>query len=552
MEVVRPAGGARHLKCDETQPACVRCVRASRTCGGYRAPARPTGQLRAICPRPVSSNTGFSDLDGIALDFFRRVTLFQLPCASATETPWEKIALDLVYLQPCIAAAASACAGIHRAITDTQDHNQWRFAMQQYNKSLSLLGRYISDLRSRTTDDEVLVVLVACLLLFTYEVFSGRDEKASFHLRTGLRIIHERCCPSEKPLTRNGRHVVIVKPCPKTLLEMLVQTFVRLDSDYTLTGHDDPYLYPICEEPMPSSFSNPDEASSYLEVLSTWMFDLFDDLWLHTYCILSKQRDLDDLSTDQRNCLIRAALRTVELDDNLTDRIEQCRESLRAWNAAFSDTQQTKKNITSHISTQIFFFCICFWVETWRDTTAMDVDRFESQFAYFTDLCEQYLNLHLAKTSFRSTFTASQAKVSAQMNTPPAFSLGSGVVTCLVAVVESCRNSVIRRRCIGILQKINLRGIFNTDYLVAHLQAIVENEEKMARDCSLDVDLGSELQMSDIPEEARFLEVVMSPSYHASNFDFYKTKYVGMVFVTGGHGSESKGLQIGEKKIRVL
>jgi hypothetical protein len=188
----------------------------------------------------VSSNTGFSDLDGIALDFFRRVTLFQLPCASATKTPWEKIALDLVYLQPCIAAAASACAGIHRAMTDAQDHNQWRFAMQQYNKSLSALGRYIGDLRSRTTDDEVLVVLVACLLLFTYEVFSGRDEKASFHLRTGLRIVHERCCPSEKPLTPNGRHVVIVKPCPKTLLEMLVQTFVRLDSDYTLTGHDDP------------------------------------------------------------------------------------------------------------------------------------------------------------------------------------------------------------------------------------------------------------------------------------------------------------------------
>jgi hypothetical protein len=241
---------------------------------------------------------------------------------------------------------------------------------------------------------------------------------------------------------------------------------------------------------------------------------------------------------DQRNCLVRAALRTVERDDNLTDRIEQCRESLRAWNAAFSDTQQTKKNITSHISTQIFFFCICFWVETWRDTTAMDVDRFESQFAYFTDLCEQYLSMIISQRRHSG------------VPLPPV--KPSDFVTCLLAIVETCRNSVVRRRCIGILQKIDLRGIFNTDYLVAYLQAIVESEEKMARDCSLDVDLGSELQMSDISEEARFLEVVMSPSYHASNLDFYKTKYVGMVFVTGGHSSESKGLQIGEKKIRVL
>jgi hypothetical protein len=41
-------------------------------------------------------------------------------------------------------------------------------------------------------------------------------------------------------LTPNGRHIVIVKPRPNTLLEALVQVFVRLDSDYTLTGHDDP------------------------------------------------------------------------------------------------------------------------------------------------------------------------------------------------------------------------------------------------------------------------------------------------------------------------
>ena len=180
------------------------------------------------------------------------------------------------------------------------------------------------------------------------------------------------------------------------------------------------------------------------------------------------------MSTDQQNCLLRAALRTVELNDNLTERIDQCRDSLRAWNAAFSGTQQTEGNIVSHMSTQIFFFCIWFWVETWRDTTAMEVDRFESQFIYFTDLCEHFLDLHVAKTPFRNTFTAIQTQGPTPLNTPPAFSLGSGVVTCLVAAVEKCRNPVIRRRCLAILQRINLRGIFNTHYLVAYLQAIIE------------------------------------------------------------------------------
>lgn len=214
-------------------------MRADRPCDGYKLSSRPEEQIRAICPWPMSSNTGFSGVDGISLDYFRRVTLFQLPCASTTGIPWETIALDLVYLQPCIAAAASACASMHRAMIDAQNYDQWVFATQQYNKSLSLVRRYIGGLRPKRTDDDLLVVLVACLLLFTYDVFSGEDDKASFHLRTGLRIIHERYCPGDRPLTLDGRHVVIVKPNPWTLLDVLLQTFVRLNSDYTLTGHDD-------------------------------------------------------------------------------------------------------------------------------------------------------------------------------------------------------------------------------------------------------------------------------------------------------------------------
>jgi hypothetical protein len=229
----------RRVKCDETKPACLRCVRAGRACDGYNVPSRPADQLRAVCPRPLTSSLRSSDTEHMALDFFRRVTVSQLPCASVTETPWEKTALDLMHLEPSIAAAASACAGIHRAITDAREHNQWRSAMQQYSKSLSLVGKYIGDLRPKKTDDDVLVVLIACLLFFTFEVFSGQDQRASLHLQIGLQITHERCRPSGKhSLTPTGRHFVIVKPRPNTLLEALVQVFVRQKRQgLSTTGH---------------------------------------------------------------------------------------------------------------------------------------------------------------------------------------------------------------------------------------------------------------------------------------------------------------------------
>lgn len=98
-------------------------------------------------------------------------------------------------------------------------------------------------MQHRTTEDNLLVVCVACLLYFTYEAFSRQDEKAALHLRTGLRIVYERCRPKENPPRPNDRHVVIVTPSSRSLFDTIVYTFIRLDSDYILAGHDDPYVH---------------------------------------------------------------------------------------------------------------------------------------------------------------------------------------------------------------------------------------------------------------------------------------------------------------------
>ncbi|KAI4853375.1 hypothetical protein E4T44_00875 [Aureobasidium sp. EXF-8845] len=276
------------------------------------------------------------------------------------------------------------------------------------------------------------------------------------------------------------------------------------------------YLDSICEESMPSEFSSPDEANVHLEVISAELYNFTDELWTHTYQSLAERRDLESLSLDQQNCLVQAASRSVEVTFDLTERIEKCP----------------------------------FGSKSGRDLSSMDADRFHDQCEYFSGLCEQYLNLHVAKSPFRRTFISSQTRGSVQLETPPGFSLGSGIVTCLVIIVERCRDSVIRRRCINVLQKINLRGIFDTDNLVAYLQAIVGHEEGLARQINLD--LGPDLRASDIPAAASFLEVVMSPSFDASDFEFYKKEHVGLVYVTRGHGLHNKELQLGEKKIRML
>lgn len=167
----------------------------------------------------------------------------QLPCAVSFEIPWEQIASQLVWQQPCVSDLCIALASLHHAITQGDDGpGLAQHQITQQNKSLKSLRSYICELqnKSKATDEDYVVVLLACLLSFAYDVFAGNDEQASYHLRTGLRMIHERCQPTIRVRTPVERHAVLVRPVPKSQFDVLVHTFIRLDSDITLTGNDDP------------------------------------------------------------------------------------------------------------------------------------------------------------------------------------------------------------------------------------------------------------------------------------------------------------------------
>jgi hypothetical protein len=303
---------------------------------------------------------------------------------------------------------------------------------------------------------------------------------------------------------------------------------------------------------MPASFSDPDEASLHLEVITAKIFDFYDDLYLHTKDLLGKRRDLSALSNDTQDLLVRASLRTVELDSDLAAGVKEAHRNLDAWMTSFAAVAQTPSNRLAHISTQVFYFCVWIWSKTWLDTTATLVDRFEPEFEYFTGLCEQYVGSHIEKTPLRSGYFAQVGLDDTErLNTPPAFSLGSGVVTCLVAIVERCRTSSIRRRCIATLRKINLQGLFDTGYLAAYLSGIMYHEEQSANKLAMYEDNKVEFQAHDIPEVARFLEVAMSPSYHCDNFEFYKAERVSFVYVTHDPGDMSDELQVGEEAVSV-
>ena len=126
--------------------------------------------------------------------------------------------------------------------------------------------------------------------------------------------------------------------------------------------------------------------------------------------------------------------------------------------------------------------------------------------------------------------------------------LGNNLASCICLVVEKCRDSGIRRRGIELLRTFDLRGTFDTPFLIAYYQHLVDSEEKRAR--TLNLGSSCQLRCEDIPQSARFVETLMCCcGADASNNEFYRESSGLMVFVArnGRDGS----LATGESRFQV-
>lgn len=109
-------------------------------------------------------------------------------------------------------------------------------------------------------------------------------------------------------------------------------------------------------------------------------------------------------------------------------------------------------------------------------------------------------------------------------------------------VVEMCRDSRSRRRGVELLRTLDLRGTFDTPYLVAYYQHLIEAEETRA--WALNSAAPIQLQCEDVPQNARFVEAFMCSCVASqSDGDFYRENSGVMVFV--GRSGRDGELRVG-------
>lgn len=491
---------------------------------------------------------GMSNVEAYAFDFFRLQTVKQLPGSSWTLS-WERLALQMGHHEPAVTHAAIALGSIHRALTFDAfrgpagiDKEQHGFALCQYNKAMSYIRGYIENLGTGCSDNDVEVVLLVSLLFFCFEVLHSEDARATIHLRTGLRILYERIRDKSPPATPWGdgelKRTVMMKPMPQSNMDVILQTFVRLDGDLTIVGEDEPYLFPVCQERLPSAFYSLDEAMVHLDAIASKTHDFCRDIvCLTDQEIISKRDDYDSLDDDMRNCLACAASRTIDLqtDPDLLHRMEQIKHELTGWMTALSSYTVRAEKETQHILTQVHFFYVYFIVSTWRDPSEVFVDRFDDQFHHILTLIEQYVDLHF--DGMASPNLQEQPGQYSSATTRQAFTLGTDLVPCISMIAFKARTSSLRRRCIGLLRSINLQGVFDSYFLASFIQLICDLEENRAGDLTGKPE-GEDFHCHEIPEAARFVEIELSPMQHAS--EFYKADMGRLVYCTSNeHGDLS-------------
>ncbi|KIW68112.1 hypothetical protein PV04_04079 [Phialophora macrospora] len=234
---------SRRVKCDETRPACLRCMKAKYICEGYsisltgvEGSASETrtqphqdqpqhwSQLqhshvvhhhhhprpRDIRPadsscfyRTLQTLADLSEPDSQAYDFCRRHTVHDMGTHHLARF-WTRTVMAASHGEPAVLHALLALSGAHRhymarlggsasASTGAAATGLAMPAYAHYGKALRHLRDRIPGPSTGESESgragEVQVVLMVCLILLTFDIIEGRYNEALVHLNHGREIL---------------------------------------------------------------------------------------------------------------------------------------------------------------------------------------------------------------------------------------------------------------------------------------------------------------------------------------------------------------------------
>lgn len=193
--------------------------------------------MLTISPRSLPN------LDSIELHGFELFCSNTIPELAGLRSSgfWRNVVLPACYSEPALlhASIGLACASKSRAEqtiapSNTYVQNKRLIAVAEYNKSIRFLQEHIE---KHEEAGSLRIVLIACVMFTTFELFSGRVGKAAMHLENGRKLLIQLYRTPKKrsaiagPDSESTRLYFAQRP--ESVEDYLINIFAHMDRAYS-------------------------------------------------------------------------------------------------------------------------------------------------------------------------------------------------------------------------------------------------------------------------------------------------------------------------------
>ncbi|KAL2065237.1 hypothetical protein VTL71DRAFT_2906 [Oculimacula yallundae] len=500
----------RHLKCDETRPSCLRCVKMGFQCDGYPRDKSIPVEVRALVPRnlkdlvrdPYSTTPSpertlstyhfDNPQEYLSFQIFHERSMFQLVGTGSSDL-WDRVVLQACEYEGSIRNAVVAIGALSFTLdTNHTGEEQQLLGMvgiarknaEQHQFALQKYGRAIAQMRTGIEKGlfSLRTTLICCILAACFELIEGNHNVALIHASSGLGLINDK-----KRGAKYGRAAGQLESFEESLGDIFVK-LDRMARPYALDT-----LFGI-QENIPDCFDgkSSEAYTTCEEAFQAWNWTVKNiyqslDLLHSRACEVGEglrsraasrtpSTESDD-SQEEEGFMVNLAFSRLRPDQVYPqDELDQ----LLIWFTAFQPLfSRSRVSTDAHFRAQAAFFqvrhhlnFIALTCAQWEDE--IQYDTFHSIFKEMIELSEEIMIEQNSPSSHR-----------------PVFTFDTGVIGFLWIIATKCRDSAIRWKAVRLLLDSPTReGRWHSGLVAKGAEAVVRLEE---------------LSMQDmfIPEEAR-------------------------------------------------
>lgn len=515
---------ARHVKCDETKPACLRCLKFWGRCEGYDPPkkrARSNPNLKFVDPsRPILPRGSF-----ISTSPTRDSLIKTMPFLTASEHQgfqcfltqnipslpglfsshlWDRIILQASVSEPFVRdtliaiGALSSCGRKwakdlppgKKSTAGIEPTPQYRFALQKYGNAVNNMRKELTSNSNhegstqQMKDSKLRLALIACLLVVCFEGLQGNYFYALQHASSGYSLLHDWLSEQQDlgPTPSSSSDTTLTRakpglgsPQPDIIEDELINAFSRLDLQImTYVDARPASLHARLKHEgtttianIPSIFTTVTEARLYWELIQRRTSHFIGDTARRSS--LRKDKSLNiDMGLGSGPILVspesELKLASSHLPSELRQEYQNYAGEIENWFKAFEPLYSTFPEK----------------IKSWTALSILKIQALSQQILLHCSLLSDEWSLDSFVPTFRTIVSLGQDISTDPMYlTPHLFTFDLGLVNPIRLVSKWCREPSVRRESIALLRQIACReGIWDALTMASVSEWMMEVEEE--------------------------------------------------------------------------